>query len=296
MHQAYSNQGARPILNLLREEGVAAESADRLPAIPLRDRQPRPSLLVRLHLLQVLGPDGVLLAALLADVPGPHPLQHEPHHGPQRDEDVLADEYGDGERPPRAPRNAVGAEQVNDGPRRDAARPGQEVERADPRADAVAAHGCGSLLLSDDLEEVGAQLDDVVDEESDRDEGPDGREEGQVSKLDHNLGDVVLDVELGFKRVVLLRRGNHGVATVVSSTVVAVPTLELSLRDRDDVFLEEGGHLARQSQCDDLVAQSARIDVEGLMLVKEDPGPQGPQESPSLEAEPGDDPLSKGDI
>lgn len=75
-----------------------------------------------------------------------------------------------------------------------AAQPRQRIEPPDPGPDTVGTHGVRALLVDADLEEVGPQLDPVVDEEADGNQRPHRREQRQVPELDRHLRDVVLDV------------------------------------------------------------------------------------------------------
>lgn len=73
---------------------------------------------------------------------------------------------------------AVVAEEVDEGRGGEGAEPGQEGEVVEPGADAVGAVRGRALHFDADFESVGAQLDPVVYQEGDGDEGPDDGEEG----------------------------------------------------------------------------------------------------------------------
>lgn len=96
-------------------------------------------------------------------------MEHEADESAQAHRYMLADEDGDWEGPPGAAGDAIRSVEMHDGTGGDAPRPGDEVERGNPRPDPVGPNRSRPLLLGDNLEEIRAQLDDVVDEEADRD-------------------------------------------------------------------------------------------------------------------------------
>ncbi|TKW53535.1 hypothetical protein CTA1_4324 [Colletotrichum tanaceti] len=309
LDQPDTRRGAGALFDLRRPERLVAHGADGLAPLALGDGEHQPLLPVGLHLLEVPDARGVALPALPADLLGADTLQGEADEGAQGEEDVLADEDGDGQRPPGAAADGVGAKEVDDGAGREAADPGEDVERVDPGADAVGADGGGPPVLHADLEEVGAQLDDVVDEEADGDERPDGREEGEVAELQHDLGDVVLHVVPVERRLVARAAQEPGLLRVVphdghehrvpggvrAPAVLAVQAPRLVPERRHDVLVEEARDLARDDEGDDLVAEPVGVHVEAGVVVHV-PLADGAEQGLGHALEPGDKGVAKGHV
>src|SRR5436190_16155294 len=85
-------------------------------------------------------------------------------------------------------------EHIYKGSIRDAPQPGEEAKGVEPGTDGVCPLWYGSSMFEADFEEVGTQLNPVVDEERQRDERPHWREEGEIAKLEAHLAEVGGDV------------------------------------------------------------------------------------------------------
>ncbi len=106
-------------------------------------------------------------------------------------------------------------------------------------------------MLNADLEEVGAQLEPVVEEEADGDEGPHGREERQVPELDHHLGDVFLDI-VGLERRLVAHDGEED---KVLRVVLAEVSQEGILDARGAVFVVPPTHALHDEGEQELLAE-----------------------------------------
>lgn len=271
-------------VDLLGPEEVCAGDAHRLAALALLDVETGGGLVVGLELGEELLAHDVALPALAADLLRPNAVQHVAHHGPREQVDVLAHKDRQRQGPPlaavqqvAAPRVAV-AKDVHDGRRRDAAGPGEELEAFDPGPDRVGTDRVGALRAVADLDKVGPQLEPVVDQESDGDQGPHGREQGQVPKLQYHLEVVCLHViglEVGFvarpaQKFRLGRVIRHDGLEVdglgprdARRPPVSVPAASLVQDVRQDELLARAGDLASHGEGDDLVTELIRVRVEG---------------------------------
>ncbi len=188
--------------------------------------QQRNAVLVRLELVQLPLPPSILLVAQPPRLLGPHALQSELYDGAEEQKHVLAQEDGDGQRPPDVLAidaiqiaQCVVPEQVDNGGGRDAAQPVEKGKRMDPWADAIGPLGNGTLVFDADLEEVGPQLEPVVQEEPDGHERPNRREKSQVAELDHHLRDILLHIVRLERRLVAHGRQEDQVLRVILGIV-----------------------------------------------------------------------------
>lgn len=182
----------------------------------------------------------------------------------------------------------VAAKQVHNGRGRDTPQPREDVQGRHPRTNPFCADRVRALVLRAQLEEVGPQLDPVIDEEPDRDERPHGRKERQVAELDDHLGDVVLDIvhlEGGLfahtphehRRALAalaaaaafaaLNIGDDGLGVGVGveaavRLICAPPCAEFEFDEGKSHFFKHVRELARDGKGDDFVAEAIGVRAE----------------------------------
>jgi hypothetical protein len=149
----------------------------------------------------------------------------------------------------------------------DTAQPSQALQTGHPGTDPVTAHRRRSLMLDAYLDEVRAQLEPVVDQETDRHKWPHGAEKCEISELNDHFSNVLLDIimrpeSLGScssEESRLSRVVRNGIIARISLAAVAPPLLDLRLQPWECQLFNSTSDLARQSQGNDFVLQSIGI-------------------------------------
>jgi hypothetical protein len=112
---------------------------------------------------------------------------------PHAEEDVLAEDDGEEECPAfdifwcASRSEAVVGEEIDKGRSCDGTQPGEETKTVEPRANGIGAPWRRALHLDADFDRVGAEFEPVVYDEGYSCEGPDDREEGEVTELDEHI-------------------------------------------------------------------------------------------------------------